>query len=161
MEQTLMAGHEPIKGEVTSPMERLHNDIRNANDTQIQRDTTEHKKEEQLDCTDQLLECTSECDPNDKECEEKCVEEYKECDLPWEDEVEQTPDQHIIDPNQPWDKLVEYPVVQPGSQASAESYLVSEISHIATMLRGKITKSSTTDKDGKESKKIIIEYDVK
>ena len=31
MEQTLMAGHEPIKGEVTSPMERLHNDIRKAN----------------------------------------------------------------------------------------------------------------------------------
>ena len=63
MEQVLMAGHEPIKGEVTSPMERLHNDIRKANDTPIQRDTTEHKEEKQLDCTDQLLECTSECDP--------------------------------------------------------------------------------------------------
>ena len=151
MEQTLMAGHEPIKGEVTSPMERLHNDIRNANDTQIQRDTTEHKKEEQLDCTDQLLECTSECDPKDKECEEKCVEEYKECDLPWEEDLD--PDQHIIDPNQPWDKLIVYP--------SKDEDLVNEISHIATLLEGKITKSSTTDKDGKESKKIIIEYDVK
>ena len=105
MEQVLMAGHEPEKGEVTSPIERLHNDIKKAiNDTQIQRDTTEHKEEEQLDCTDQLLECTTECDPNDKECEEKCVEEYKECDLPWE--VDQDPDQHIIDPNQPWDKLI-------------------------------------------------------
>ena len=160
MEQVLMAGHEPIKGEVTSPIERLHNDIKKAiNDTQIQRDTTEHKKEEQLDCTDQLLECTSQCDPKDTECEEKCVEEYKECDLPWE--VDQDPDQHIIDPNQPWDKLVEYPVVHQGSQARAESYLISEISHIATLLRGKITKSSTTDEDGKESKKIIIEYDVR
>ena len=160
MEQVLMAGHEPEKGEVTSPIERLHNDIKKAiNGTQIQRDTTEHKKEEQLDCTDQLLECTSECDPNDKECEEKCVEEYKECDLPWE--VDADPDLHIVDPNQPWDKLVEYPVVQQGSQANAESYLMSEISHIATLLRGKITKSSTTDKDGKESKKIIIEYDLK
>lgn len=153
MEQTLMAGHEPIKGEVTSPMERLHNDIRKANGTQIQRDTTEHKKEEQLDCTDQLLECTSQCDPKDTECEEKCVEEYKECDLPWEEEVDQTPDQHIIDPNQPWDKLIVYP--------TEEQHLVNEISHIASLLEGKITKSSTTDTNGKESKKIIIEYDVK
>ena len=154
MEQTLMAGHEPIKGEVTDPIERLHNDIKKAIDgTQIQRDTTEHKEEEQLDCTDKLLECTSECDPKDKECEEECVEEYKECDLPWEDEVDQTPDQHIIDPNQPWDKLVVYP--------TEEQHLVNEISHLASLLEGKITKSSTTDKDGKESKKIIIEYDVK
>ena len=152
MEQVLMAGHEPEKGEVTSPIERLHNDIKKAiNGTQIQRDTTEHKKEEQLDCTDQLLECTSKCDPNDKECEEECVEEYKECDLPWE--VDQDPDQHIIDPNQPWDKLIVYP--------TEEQHLVNEISHLASLLEGKITKSSTTDKDGKESKKIIIEYDVR
>ena len=55
MEQTLMAGHEPIKGEVTDPIERLHNDIKKAIDgTQIQRDTTEHKEEE-LDCTDLSL----------------------------------------------------------------------------------------------------------
>ena len=150
MEQVLMAGHEPEKGEVASPVERLHDDIRKAHDTPIQGNTTEHKKEEQLDCTDQLLECTSQCDPNDKECEEKCVEEYKECDLPWE--VDQDPDQHIIDPNQPWDKLIVYP--------SKEEDLVNEISHIASLLEGKITKSSTTDKDGKESKKIIIEYDL-
>ena len=148
MEQILMAGHEPEKNEITSPTERLHNDIKDA----IKRNQT---TKEEKDCTDQLLECTTECDPNDKECEEECVEEYKEC------EVDADPDQHIIDPNQPWDKLVEYPVVQQGSQASAESYLMSEISHIATLLRGKITKSSTTDKDGKESKKIIIEYDVR
>ena len=157
-----MAGHEPEKGEVASPVERLHDDIRKAHGTPIQRDiSSEHKEEKQLDCTDQLLECTSECDPNDKECEDECVEEYKECEYPWEKEVDADPDLHIVDPNQPWDKLVEYPVVQQGSQASAESYLMSEISHIATLLRGKITKSSTTDKDGKESKKIIIEYDIK
>ena len=104
-----------------------------------------------MDFTEQLLECTSQCDPNDKECEEECVEEYKECDLPWEEDLD--PDQHIIDPNQPWDKLIVYP--------SKDEDLVNEISHIATLLEGKITKSSTTDKDGKESKKIIIEYDVK
>ena len=70
--------------------------------------------------------------------------------IPWE--VDQDPDQHIIDPNQPWDKLIVYP--------SKEEDLVNEISHIATLLEGKITKSSTTDTDGKESKKIIIEYDL-
>ena len=135
-----MAGHEPEKNEITSPTERLHNDIKNA----IKRNQT---TKEEKDCTDQLLECTTECDPNDKECEEECVEEYKEC------EVDADPDQHIIDPNQPWDKLIVYP--------SKEEDLVNEISHIATLLEGKITKSSTTDKDGKESKKIIIEYDLK
>ena len=154
MEQILMAGHEPEKGEVASPVERLHDDIRKAHGTPIQRDiSSEHKEEKQLDCTDQLLECTSECDPNDKECEDECVEEYKECEYPWEKEVDADPDLHIIDPNQPWDKLIVYP--------TKELDLVNEISHIATLLEGKITKSSTTDKDGKESKKIIIEYDLK
>ena len=149
-----MAGHEPEKGEVASPVERLHDDIRKAHGTPIQRDiSSEHKEEKQLDYTDQLLECTSECDPNDKECEDECVEEYKECEYPWEKEVDADPDLHIIDPNQPWDKLIVYP--------SKEEDLVNEISHIATLLEGKITKSSTTDKDGKESKKIIIEYDLK
>ena len=146
MEQILMAGHEPEKNEITSPTERLHNDIKNA----IKRNQT---TKEEKDCTDQLLECTSECDPNDKECEDECVEEYKECEYPWEKEVDADPDLHIIDPNQPWDKLIVYP--------SKEEDLVNEISHIATLLEGKITKSSTTDKDGKESKKIIIEYDLK
>ena len=71
-----MAGHEIEKGEVgklTTPVERLHDDMRKAN-------------EEEKDCTDQLLECTSECAPNDKECETVCVEEYKECELPWEED---------------------------------------------------------------------------
>ena len=74
-----MAGHEIEKGEVQPiiPIERLHNDMRKAN-------------EEEKDCTDQLLECTSECAPNDTECETVCVEEYKECELPWEEDVQMT-----------------------------------------------------------------------
>ena len=70
-----MAGHEIEKGEVQPiiPIERLHNDIRKAN-------------EEEKDCTDQLIECTVQCDTNDTECKEECVEDYKECELPWEDE---------------------------------------------------------------------------
>ena len=72
-----MAGHEIEKGEgnVQTPTERLHDDIR---------------KENEKDCTDQLLECTSECAPTDTECKTECVEEYKECELPWEDEQQMT-----------------------------------------------------------------------
>ena len=77
-----MAGHEIEKGEVQSiiPIERLHDDMRKAN-------------EEEKDCTDQLLECTSECAPTDTECKTECVEEYKECELPWEDEEQMTYDE--------------------------------------------------------------------
>ena len=58
-----MAGHEIEKGEVQPiiPIERLHNDMRKAN-------------EEEKDCTDQLLECTSECAPTDTECKTECIE---------------------------------------------------------------------------------------
>ena len=75
-----MAGHEPEKGEgnVQTPTERLHDDIR-----------------EDKDCTDQLLECTTECAPTDAECHAECVEEYKECDLPWEDDVQMTYEERI------------------------------------------------------------------
>ena len=74
-----MAGHEPEKGEVQpfNPTERLHDDMRKAN-------------EEEKDCTDQLLECTSECAPTDTECQSECVEEYKECELPWEEDEQMT-----------------------------------------------------------------------
>ena len=75
-----MAGHEIEKGEVQPiiPIERLHNDMRKANE------------EEKKDCTDQLLECTSECAPTDTECKTECIEEYHECELPWEDEQQMT-----------------------------------------------------------------------
>ena len=74
-----MAGHEIEKGEVQPiiPIERLHNDIRKAN-------------EEEKDCTDQLIECTVQCDTNDTECKEECVEDYKECELPWEEDEQMT-----------------------------------------------------------------------
>ena len=74
-----MAGHEPEKGELQpiTPLERLHDDMRKAN-------------EEEKDCTDQLLECTSECAPTDTECQSECVEEYKECELPWEEDEQMT-----------------------------------------------------------------------
>tara|TARA_B100000575_G_C23115604_1_gene644871 strand:- start:359 stop:595 length:237 start_codon:yes stop_codon:yes gene_type:complete len=50
-----------------NPVERLHNDIRDAHDH---------------DCTDQLMDCTSECDINDKDCETSCIDEYHDCVIP-------------------------------------------------------------------------------
>ena len=81
-----MAGHEIEKGEVQPiiPIERLHNDMRKAN-------------EEEKDCTDQLLECTSECAPTDTECKTECVEEYHECELPWEEDEVTTEEDKFMD----------------------------------------------------------------
>ena len=133
-----MAGHEIEKGEVhwPSPTERLHDDMRKKNEEQIQRDTT--PKEE--DCTDQYFECVSECDINDTECETVCVEELKECELPWEEE-EMTSEE---------DKFMKMD----------EGELISECLQIAALLGGTCTRTSTVDSSGRESKKIIIEYDI-
>ena len=135
-----MAGHEIEKGEVNvqTPTERLHDDIRKANETQVQRDSTDEEK----DCTDQLLECTSECAPNDSECESECVEEYKECELPWEDEEQMTYEE---------DKFMDMD----------EGELISEVLQIAALLGGSVERTETLDSRGRSSKKIIIEYDVK
>ena len=136
-----MAGHEPEKGEVQpfNPTERLHDDMRKQHDSQIQRDTS--TTQEQKDCTDQLLECTSECDINDKDCEAECVEQYHECELPWEEEETMTTEE---------DKFMKMD----------EGELISEILQITALLGGTCTRTSTLDSTGRESKKIIIEYDI-
>ena len=128
-----MAGHEIEKGEVQrmqTPIERLHDDMRKTNEL----------INEKKDCTDQLLECTSECDINDTDCEAECVENYHECELPWE-EQEMTTEE---------DKFM----------AMDECELISEILQIAALLNGTCTRTSTVDSSGRESKKIIIEYDI-
>ena len=128
-----MAGHEIEKGEVQypkTPIERLHDDMRKTNEL----------INEKKDCTDQLLECTSECDINDTDCEAECVENYHECELPWE-EQEMTTEE---------DKFM----------AMDEGELISEILQIAALLNGTCTRTSTVDSSGRESKKIIIEYDI-
>ena len=125
-----MAGHEIEKGEV-QPI----------NPTERLHDDIRKNNEEEKDCTDQLLECTSECDINDKECETVCVEEYKECELPWEDEEQMTYEE---------DKFMKMD----------EGELISEILQIAALLNGTATRTTTVDSSGRESKKIIIEYDI-
>ena len=125
-----MAGHEIEKGEVQYPK------------TPIERlhDDMRNEKQDEKDCTDQLLECTSECDINDTDCEAECVENYHECELPWE-EQEMTTEE---------DKFM----------AMDEGELISEILQIAALLNGTCTRTSTVDSSGRESKKIIIEYDI-
>ena len=113
-----------------TPIERLHDDMRKTNEL----------INEKKDCTDQLLECTSECDINDTDCEAECVENYHECELPWE-EQEMTTEE---------DKFM----------AMDEGELISEILQIAALLNGTCTRTSTVDSSGRESKKIIIEYDI-
>ena len=128
-----MAGHEIEKGEVgiqQTPIERLHDDMRK----------TQEIINETKDCTDQLLECTSECDINDTECEAECVENYHECELPWEEETMTTEE----------DKFMKMD----------EGELISEILQITALLGGTCTRTSTLDSTGRESKKIIIEYDI-
>ena len=99
------------------------------------------RKENEKDCTDQLLECTSECAINDSECESECVEEYKECELPWEEDEQMTYEDRIMEHD--------------------EGELISEILQIAALLGGSVERTESFTSTGRESKKIIIEYDVK
>ena len=131
-----MAGHEIEKGEVQrmqTPIERLHDDMRKTNDL-----INETPKGE--DCQDQYFECVSECDINDTDCEAECVENYHECELPWEEETMTTEE----------DKFMKMD----------EGELISEILQITALLGGTCTRTSTLDSTGRESKKIIIEYDI-
>ena len=128
-----MAGHEIEKGEVQrmqTPIERLLDDMRKTNEL----------INEKKDCTDQYFECVSECDVNDTECETVCIEDLKECDLPWEEE-EMTSEE---------DKFMNMD----------EGELISECLQIAALLGGTCERTTTLDSSGRESKKIIIEYDI-
>jgi len=133
-----MAGHEIEKGEIQlNATQRLHDDIKK-NVTQIQKDIDTQTQE---DCNDQYFECVSECNINDGECEAECVTNLKECDLPWEEE-----DMTIEE-----DKFI----------TMDEGELISEILQIAALLGGTCERTTTLNSTGRESKKIIIEYDIR
>ena len=125
-----MAGHEIEKGEVNVQTP-----------TERLHDDIRKNNEEEKDCADQLLECTSECAPTDTECKSECVEEYKECELPWEEDVQMTYEE---------DKFMDMD----------EGELISECLQIAALLGGTCERTVTLDSSGRESKKIIIEYDI-
>ncbi len=133
-----MAGHEIEKGEIQlNATQRLHDDIKK-NVTQIQKDIDTQTQE---DCNDQYFECVSECNINDGECKAECVTNLKECDLPWEEE-----DMTIEE-----DKFI----------TMDEGELISEILQIAALLGGTCERTTTLNSTGRESKKIIIEYDIR
>ena len=89
--------------------------------------------ENEKDCTDELIECTTECDTNDKECESECVEQYNDCVIPEE----------------------------PTTALLPEGDLIAEVLQITALLGGTCTRQETLNSQGRSSKQIIIEYDVK
>ncbi len=113
------------------------------NDTQIQGDNPT-----QEDCQDQLIECHSECDINDSECKDDCVEEFKDCEVQcFEDDTE-------IDCKELQDDL-------PTTALLPEGDLIAEVLQITALLGGTCTRQETLNSQGRSSKQIIIEYDVK
>ncbi len=128
-----MAGHEIEKGEV----QRMQTPIERLHDDMRK---TNELINEKKDCTDQYFECVSECDINDTDCETDCVNDLKECDLPWEEEMTTEEDKFM---------------------AMDEGELISECLQIAALLGGTCERTTTLDSTGRESKKIIIEYDIR
>tara|TARA_B100001996_G_scaffold243819_1_gene188735 strand:+ start:830 stop:1144 length:315 start_codon:yes stop_codon:yes gene_type:complete len=97
--------------------------------------------EQEKDCTDQLIECHSECDINDKECKEECIEEYHECEVP-----QQTAS----------------PIIEPDTtEYDEEGELIAELLCITGELGGTMERLECSNSQGRSSKVIKIEYNVK
>ena len=116
------------------------------------------------DCTDELIECTTECDTNDKECHDECIEEYHECDI----SKEFTPDdvQQCITDGTDYKDCVDHMVAttdfeEPTTALLPEGDLIAEVLQITALLGGTCTRQETLNSQGRSSKQIIIEYDVK
>tara|TARA_B100001250_G_C19729734_1_gene757869 strand:- start:22 stop:429 length:408 start_codon:yes stop_codon:yes gene_type:complete len=129
------------------------------------------KNENEKDCTDQLIECTVQCDTNDPECEAECVEEYHECDISQEftpEDVEQcitdgTDYKDCVDhmvatmPNNNWKQVT---TEEDKFMDMDRGELISELLQITALLGGEMTRESTLNSTGRQSKRIVIEYDV-
>lgn len=116
------------------------------------------------DCTEELMECTTECDTNDKECHDDCIEEYHECDI----SKEFTPDdvQQCITDGTDYKDCVDHMVAttdfeEPTTALLPEGDLIAEVLQITALLGGTCTRQETLNSQGRSSKQIIIEYDVK
>lgn len=136
--------------------------------------------EQEKDCTDQLTECHVSCEPNDKECIQECIEEYHECDISQEFTPEDV-EQCITDGNDYKDcvdhmvaTMEQAPFDTPAYQNYKEQMtseedkfmdmdrgeLISELLQITALLGGEMTRESTLNSTGRQSKRIVIEYDV-
>ena len=116
------------------------------------------------DCTEELMECTTECDTNDKECHTECVEEYQECDISQEF-TPQDVEQCIVDGTD-YKDCVDHMVAtndfeEPTTALLPEGDLIAEVLQITALLGGTCTRQETLNSQGRSSKQIIIEYDVK
>ena len=123
------------------------------------------------DCTDQLTECHVSCEPEDKECIEQCIEEYHECDISQEftpQDVEQcitdgTDYKDCVDhmvatmPNNNWKQVT---TEEDKFMDMDRGELISELLQITALLGGEMTRESTLNSTGRQSKRIVIEYDV-
>ena len=127
--------------------------------------------EQEKDCTDQLTECHVSCEPNDKECISECIEEYHECDISKEftpQDVEQcitdgTDYKDCVDhmvatmPNNNWKQVT---TEEDKFMDMDRGELISELLQITALLGGEMTRESTLNSTGRQSKRIVIEYDV-
>ena len=126
---------------------------------------------EEKDCTDQLTECHVSCEPNDKECIQECIEEYHECDISQEftpEDVEKcitdgTDYKDCVDhmvatmPNNNWREVT---TEEDKFMDMDRGELISELLQITALLGGEMTRESTLNSTGRQSKRIVIEYDV-
>lgn len=129
------------------------------------------KNENEKDCTDQLTECHVSCEPSDQECIDQCIEDYHECDISKEftpEDVEQcitdgTDYKDCVDhmvatmPNNNWKQVT---TEEDKFMDMDRGELISELLQITALLGGEMTRESTLNSTGRQSKRIVIEYDV-
>ncbi len=119
------------------------------------------------DCTDQLTECHVSCEPTDKECIEQCIEEYHECDISQEFTPEDV-EQCITDGNDYKDCVDHMVATMPNNNwkeinkpIDNEGELIAELLCITGELGGTMERIECLNSQGKSSKVIRIEYNVK
>ena len=106
--------------------------------------TNENQNLNTTDCQDQYFKCTSECDPNDTKCTTECVTDLKECDVPTQEDI------HTKQKEQYYESY----------KVDKES-IISEMLVLTSLLDGKMERMETLNSQGKSSKVIRIEYDIK
>ena len=119
------------------------------------------------DCTDQLTECHVSCEPSDKECIQECIEEYQECDISQEFTPEDV-EECITDGNDYKDCVDHMVATMPNNNwkeinkpIDNEGELIAELLCITGELGGTMERIECLNSQGKSSKVIRIEYNVK
>ncbi len=114
--------------------------------------------EQEKDCTDQLIECHSECDINDKECKEECIEEYHECEVPQQTTYGLAEGESLTFPIHE----TASPIIEPDTtEYDEEGELIAELLCITGELGGTMERLECSNSQGRSSKVIKIEYNVK